>query len=222
MPNRWIKEAYCASSRIHSVSAEARDLWVRLLVNADDHGYFHGDAQLVASACFPLQPNARKCEQLLSELTAAQLLVRYESGGKRYLAMTQWYERPRSKPKYPLPPESLCAQLHGHENICAQLQASTSTITTTTTVYAPSEVSLAADGVGWTGIEETDRALWRKAYPALDLEAQLFAAAGWARANPKNSKGNWRRFLTNWLSRSQERARPMGGGVAPRKHGVVA
>lgn len=212
MPNRWIKEAYCASSRINAVGPEARDLWVRLLVNADDYGYFHGDARLVASACFPLQPNARKCEQLLQELNASQLIVRYESDGKSFLAMSQWYERPRSKPKYPPPPEVLSAQLRGHENNCAQLHVSTTTSTTTSTPSAPNDETLSFDAVaGWRGLGAR-RERWKAAYPAVDVAVELAKAAEWLRANPKNHKSNYERFLTNWLARAQDRAPARGGG----------
>ena len=209
MPNRWIKEAYCASSLINAVSPEARDLWVRLLVNADDHGYFHGNAQLVASACFPLQPNARKCEQLLSELQAGQLIVRYDSGGKQYLAICQWYERPRSRPKFPEPPEAACKQLQALANSCEQLHVSTTT--TTTTTIAPSAIAFDAE-LGWTGISAEDRSQWAAAYPAIDIEVELAKARLWVTSNPKNRKSNWRRFLVGWFARSQERAPPRGGG----------
>lgn len=129
MPNRWIKESYCSSERIMSVSAEARDLWVRLLVNADDHGLFDARPQIVASSCFPLNPVARKCEQLLADLESADLIRRYEVEGKPYLMITRWYERARSKPKYPLPPEGLLAVA----NNCEQLQKNAAPTTTTTT-----------------------------------------------------------------------------------------
>lgn len=213
MPNRWLKEAYCTSPRINAVGPEARDLWVRLLVNADDHGYFHGSAQIVASKCFPLQPNARKCEQLLAELDSAQLIVRYESGGKQFLAINQWYERPRAKPKYPPPPET-CKQLQAVANNRDQLQTIASlhdhvfSTTTTTTSIAPSDISLDADR-GWVGISETDRKTWASAYPAVAIDAELAKARAWAVANPKNRKSNWRRFLSAWLSRAQDKAPPM-------------
>ncbi len=221
VPNRWIKETYCASSRINAVGPEARDLWIRLLVNADDHGFFRGDAQFVASRCFPLQPNARKCEQLMGELNAAQLIVRYESGGKKYLAMTQWYERPRSKPKYPEPPKSLSEQLLGHENICEQVQTTESLHVHVhdhdhVHVTAPSEISL--DAVGWHGISEQDRKTWAAAYPAVSVDGELARAKSWAEANPKNRKSNWRRFIAGWLDRAQNKAPAMGNGAAaPRR-----
>jgi hypothetical protein len=64
---------------------------------------------------------------------------------------------------------------------------------------------------GWSGISDQDRAGWAEAYPACDIDRQLAAAHQWLRSNPtKAKKKQWRRFITNWLSRSQER----GGDAA--------
>lgn len=139
MPNRWIKEAYCSSERIMSVSPDARDLWVRLLVNADDHGLFDARPQIVASKCYPLKPIERRCAHLLAELEGADLIRRYEVDGKPYLFIARWYERTRSKAKYPTPPEGLLSIARN----CEQLQknaAPTITITTTTTDRATTAV----------------------------------------------------------------------------------
>lgn len=216
MPNRWIKEAYCASSRINAVSAEARDLWVRLLVNADDHGYFHGGPQLVASACYPLQPNARKCEQLLLALEGARLIARYESGGKQYLAIAQWYERPRSKPRYPQPSQVICEQLQADVCNGEQLQSSTRarlTSTSTSTSTTPNEEPVSFDPLaGWRGVGGERQTRWQAAYPAVDVVGEIKKAGEWLRANPKNRKSNYERFLVNWMSRAQDKAPPKGGG----------
>lgn len=65
---------------------------------------------------------------------------------------------------------------------------------------------------GWEGISEADRAEWSAAFPACNIDTQLAAANVWLKANPaKAKKSQWRRFISNWLSRSQER-----GGDAPR------
>lgn len=64
---------------------------------------------------------------------------------------------------------------------------------------------------GWSGITEADRAAWAAAYPACDIPRQLAAMGEWLRANPaKARKSAWRRFVSSWLSRSQDR----GGDVA--------
>lgn len=62
----------------------------------------------------------------------------------------------------------------------------------------------------WTGISSDDRAAWGEAYPACDIDLQLRRMTEWLRSNPaKAKKARWRRFITNWLSRSQDR----GGDV---------
>lgn len=125
MPNRWLKEAYCSSDRIEAVSTAARDCWVRLLVSADDHGRLDGRVQIISSKCYPLNPDARKCEQLLAELAKADLIRFYEADGRRYLLITRWSERARSASKCPQPPADVvnCAQVqtiarsHVHDHV---------------------------------------------------------------------------------------------------------
>lgn len=75
---------------------------------------------------------------------------------------------------------------------------------------------------GWTGITEADRAAWRDAYPACDLDLELARAGEWLKANPtKARKSNWRKFVVNWLTRSQDKGGTRGTGppatAAPRE-----
>ena len=85
------------------------------------------------------------------------------------------------------------------------------------TPSAPSEkISLDA-AEGWQGITPQHRILWRKAYPAISIDIELSKAQAWIAANPKNTKQNYERFLTNWFSRAQDRAPALGGGTGPRK-----
>ena len=77
---------------------------------------------------------------------------------------------------------------------------------------------------GWEGITEQDQADWRTAYPACDIQRQLAAMTQWLKANPSKSKKKlWRKFITNWLSRTQERGgdiqsnRPLG----KTNHGIT-
>lgn len=84
---------------------------------------------------------------------------------------------------------------------------------------APSEkISLDAGGE-WVGIPEKLSAKWSEAYPAVNVPAELAKASAWIMANPKNRKSNYARFLTNWLTRAQDNARPakgMNGGDSGR------
>lgn len=58
----------------------------------------------------------------------------------------------------------------------------------------------------WYGINAEDKSAWLKAYPACNIDRQLAAMSAWLEANPaKAVKRQWRRFIVNWLARSQER-----------------
>lgn len=58
----------------------------------------------------------------------------------------------------------------------------------------------------FTGITAEDMKRWQEAYPALPVPDLVDRAAIWLKANPKNRKSNYERFLTNWLVRAQDRA----------------
>lgn len=73
-----------------------------------------------------------------------------------------------------------------------------------TTSAASDKISLAADG--WIGIPDDLLRQWDKAYPAVNIDGELAKAAAWVIANPKNRKSNYARFLTNWLTKAQDRA----------------
>jgi hypothetical protein len=46
---------------------------------------------------------------------------------------------------------------------------------------------------------------WQGGYPALDVDQQMIRMSEWLIAHPEKRKKNYRRFITGWLSRSQER-----------------
>ena len=77
----------------------------------------------------------------------------------------------------------------------------------------------------WQNITDDDKAEWRKAYPATDPEIELLRMVQWLKANPtKAVKRNWRRFIVNWLAKTQDQGgtkgatpRPETGGETGRK-----
>jgi hypothetical protein len=50
---------------------------------------------------------------------------------------------------------------------------------------------------------------WRKAYPAIPIEAELHRAKSWLKGNSVKRNKNLRRFIVGWLARAQEK-----GGTA--------
>lgn len=71
---------------------------------------------------------------------------------------------------------------------------------------------------GFTGISDADLAVWAQAYPAVNLRSEISRASEWLRSNPAKRKKAVRRFLTNWLSRSQERGGDRSQGAPRSRH----
>jgi hypothetical protein len=74
----------------------------------------------------------------------------------------------------------------------------------------PSSSLISYKGREWEGISSEDMEAWSKAYPACDLKSEFSKMSEWLIANPKKAvKSNWRRFIVNWLSRSQDKGGSM-------------
>lgn len=54
-----------------------------------------------------------------------------------------------------------------------------------------------------------------KIAPGVNLSQEVAKAGAWLRANPKNMKRNGARFLTNWLSRAQDKGGHGNGSYGP-------
>lgn len=66
---------------------------------------------------------------------------------------------------------------------------------------------LSFDFENWkfVGITENDIVEWKAMYPHINLDVEIIKAKNWLKSNPsKNNKKNWRKYLTGWLSRSND------------------
>jgi len=69
----------------------------------------------------------------------------------------------------------------------------------------------------WKNIVDKDVSRWAKAYPACDVGQQLLVMAEWLVSNPGKRKSNYRRFITNWLTKHQDK----GGSLKSNKPGLT-
>jgi hypothetical protein len=85
---------------------------------------------------------------------------------------------------------------------------------TETETYPVSHEKIVFDGSSFQNING-QLMVWKDAYPAIDVEAEIRRAAAWLVSNPKNRKKQLERFINGWLSRAQERAPrvPTSSGV---------
>ena len=164
------------------------------------------------------------------ELEAAKVINR-EAGthghslsiNKRHRQWGLLKEQPQLPNKQPLPNEQLGGCQNSNEGVAEsatlglpkeqpQNTYKENQKTTPKERSAPSgKISLDADG-NWVNVPASLMAKWKEAYPALSLGAELSKAAAWIIANPSNKKSNYARFLTNWLTRSQDNAPRRRGG----------
>jgi len=82
------------------------------------------------------------------------------------------------------------------------------------------QVKFDFDTGSFTGISEKILQKWYTAFPAVDVDNSIDRAGLWLIANPKKRKKNYFRFLTNWMSKGQERggsAKSVSADEAKRK-----
>ena len=76
----------------------------------------------------------------------------------------------------------------------------------------PPVITLNFESQKWENINPKDIDTWKETYPACDVPGELLKAAQWIISNPTKRKKNYRRYITNWLARTQERGGSRGSG----------
>jgi hypothetical protein len=110
MPDRIIRDELLTSERYWSVSPQAQQLYIHLLLVVDDAARFSGKNFSIRAACFPGRPiEPLSVEKMLSELSDVDLIRMYESGGDRFLFIPRFNNRRRyvCSSKYPVPPNEI-------------------------------------------------------------------------------------------------------------------
>lgn len=97
MANRILRD-WTDSEKIDNLSAEAERMFVRIMMKADDFGYFHANEKLLLAALFPLKvgiisPNI--ISEWLLELEKAELIVTYIANDRKYLKINNFGQRLR-------------------------------------------------------------------------------------------------------------------------------
>jgi hypothetical protein len=107
---RTIKPEAWQDERVGDLSHGARLLWLGLITMADDQGRLRELPTAIAGHVFPYDDiSSAKLQRWLKEVTGSGMVVRYESGGKRYIAFPTWSEHQRidrpSDSELPAPPQ---------------------------------------------------------------------------------------------------------------------
>lgn len=110
MPNRVIRESLLDSQRYWNAPIEARQLFIHLMLVADDLGCVQLSTTYVRRHCFDDQPSDDKINTLLGVLSDLDLIRIYMHDGARYGFIPRFRQRIQLRHlKYPPPPQELLA-----------------------------------------------------------------------------------------------------------------
>lgn len=199
MPNRLLKEGIVDSILIDGLTAEEEVFFYRLLVVSDDFGRMDARLPVLKSRMYPLRDDPKltqKIDSHVRSLVRQGLAVCYQVDDKQYLQILKWEQRVRSKGKYPSPDcgqlTDICQTNDGLGRGKGKGKGASNTI------------SFDAGNNCFQNVDDSQKELWQKAYPATNIDVELAKAVSWLKANPTKVKSNYNKFLTNWLSRSQD------------------
>lgn len=108
---RSVKPEFFTSETLAAVSLSARLTFIGLWTYVDDNGVGLDNDRLITAALYALDGDPlealRRVSDDLRQLSAAGVITRYESGGRRYLYVTNWIEHQKvshpGKPRFPRP-----------------------------------------------------------------------------------------------------------------------
>ncbi|WP_431018214.1 hypothetical protein [Burkholderia gladioli] len=233
---RSIKPEFWTSEQVMELSRDARLAFIGLWNFCDDAGIHPASPKRLKAEVFPADDlTADDVRRLVDELLALELINEYEIDGQSFWIVTGWHHQKIEKPtfQHPRPDgtvpdgaakrrqtripssnspnarEPVVDSSATHRREVADSSPPESSRVESKreekTSSAPSEkISLGAGG--WEHVPDDLLRQWRTAFPAVSIDGELAKAAAWLIANPKNRKSNYARFLTNWLTRAQDRA----------------
>jgi hypothetical protein len=193
--------------------------WVRILFeglwcHADKEGRLQDRPLRLKAQIFPYDKKI-DVDQGLSLLAQPKkhsplhhpFIVRYEVGGEKYIQILSW---DRHQSPHHTERDSEIPSFNGEVTVKEPLLKGA-------TQDAPEQGTMnlnlnriSYQNLKWEGIGEGDREAWGKAYPACNIDLELSKMIEWLKGNPKKIKSNYRRFITNWLSRAQDRGGTKG------------
>lgn len=110
---RTIKPEFFRSESNSQMPLRTRLTYIGLWTECDDHGRMRDNARLIKGAIWPLDDvSPKEIEIDLNTLADRGKIIRYEVGGRRYLAVTNWDDHQaaayrRGEPRHPGPDEGV-------------------------------------------------------------------------------------------------------------------
>lgn len=234
---RRVYSGFLRGRRINAVSWAAEAWFWRLHALADDYGNLHGSARSLAVEAAPRREvSVKEAAALTDELVTVGLLQRYTDQGDDYLHIVGFTtlqpagrngRRIKRVPHdpgesggiqgNPLPPIPIPIPIPNPRTNGGRAVSAAKPADPAGRLWGNPRYGLQFDPEAvrfvWVRADMAEFvARWKAAYPATDPNTEVLRAAEWCAANPeRGKKSNYRKFLTDWMSRTQDQGGTRNG-----------
>ena len=209
---RFITRRIGKSQKIAKLKSDrSRFLYCVIYVHADCEGKYFGDPEEIKQECLGLNMkySVKKIAESVIDMANEELLTLYEHKGVPFIKFLNFKENQpgirldREAPStIPNPKKEGVTPASGGATPALYLRLS---LRLSKLRKIKEEIYFDFEQRKFFFIKIEDKAGWKDAYPAVDIEAHLRIMREWLLANPSRKKSNYRQFLNNWLKREQDK-----------------
>lgn len=205
---RMIDKRISKSKKLAALKLDrSRVLYFMIYPHLDVEGKFTGDPEEIKEDCCPkLRYSIRRIAESIIELADVGLLRLYEAAGRPYIKYTKFEDFQIGIRRDKEAPSRMPDPVRTKDGPTPSLYLSLSlSLRKVKEGSKPSVIEFDFETRKWINIKIEDKSGWLAAYPACDINLELYKMREWLLANPDKRKKNYRRFIVNWLTRTQDK-----------------
>lgn len=188
----------------------SRVLYPLIYAYTDREGRFSGDPEEIKTECCPyLKYSIRKIAESIIDLHDEGLVILYEDSKTAkpviYFTAFEEFQKIRKDKETPSIYSRPPAQGQAKYGTTPGLYLSLSLRKGRKGIKPVVQIDFDFEKREWLNIKIEDKSGWLAAYPSCDIDLELYKMREWLLANPDKRKKNYRRFIVNWLSRTQDK-----------------
>lgn len=203
---RMINKRLCKSKKFAKLKNDrSRVIYVLTYIHADCEGKIEADPEELKLDCVPyLKYSVKKVAESMVELHNVDLGTLYEIENKAYFKFSDFKKNQPGIRFDREAPSAIPDPIKGRSRSGV-----------TPSLYLKLNLNLRKEGRNkdiyfdfekrqFFNITEEDKKGWKEAYSACNIDVELKKMREWLLANPEKKKKNYRRFIINWLSKTQD------------------
>lgn len=197
----WSKDV-----ELHMMSFQSRGIWIEMLMcmwDSSDRGKLTGTREQL---CRLIGCNLQEINQAIQELSVTKTADVTECNDLVTVINRRMHREERER-------KLTRSRVNKHrvtveKRICnADVTPPSSTSSSTSVKEKVIKEKISFEENQFKNIPADLTAKWKSIAPAISIPNEIAKAEAWVMSNPKLTKSNWSRFLTNWMVRAQDSAR---------------